>query len=414
MNANIHRLSSDGTSSSCSPLAARRSPLRLAVIVSHPIQYYAPLYRRLTDRKGVQIRVFFTWHAGEEPKVDRGFGKTIAWDIPLTDGYEYEVVSNVARDPGTHHFWGLRNPGLVERVREWKPDAVHLTGYSYASHLQALRTFSQMGTPVLFRGDSHLLDRQDGWKWLLKRSLLRVIYRWPAGFLYVGQANRAYYEMLDVPGSKLFNCPHSIDVARFAEPDVVLERQAEEWRRNLGIAGDAQVLLFAGKFEPKKSPLELMKACVAIPNPRLIVLMLGDGMLSSEIQRGATGNPERFRVLPFQNQSKMPLVYRLGHVFTLPSSWGETWGLAVNEAIACGRPVLVSDRVGCAPDVVEAGRNGFVFGVNDWADFREKLAPCLELAKQSKADIRKGAQRFDISVTETALVAALHLVARRL
>ena len=133
---------------------------KIAFIVSHPIQYFAPLHRRLARRNDVQVKVFFTWHGGEKAHLDPGFLKPLAWDIPLTDGYEFEVVPNRARTPGTHHFWGLRNPSLVRDVLSWRPDAVHITAYSQYSHLTAMRALSRRGVPVLFRGDSHLLDKQ--------------------------------------------------------------------------------------------------------------------------------------------------------------------------------------------------------------------------------------------------------------
>jgi glycosyltransferase involved in cell wall biosynthesis len=262
--------------------------------------------------------------------------------------------------------------------------------------------------PALFRGDSHLLDGASGLKWLLKRSLLRTIYRWPTAFLYVGQANRNCYERLGVPASKLFHCPHSIDVSRFAEPHEKFESDVQAWRARLGLA-NKRVLLFAGKFEPKKQPLQLMDACIGIDDPAFVLAMVGDGVLAPEVARRAAAHPERFRVLSFQNQSKMPLVYRLGDVFTLPSAWGETWGLAVNEALACGRPVLVSDKVGCASDVVQPGVNGYVFPTGDWPEFRERLSETLGLAGQQSA-IQETARHFDIPETERTLIEAVRAV----
>src|ERR1700733_622999 len=126
--------------------------IRLAIIVSHPIQYYVPLYRRLAKRSDLRIKVFFTWHGAERTVFDQGFKKELIWDIPMTDGYEFEVVPNVSTDSGTHHFWGLQNPDLVKTVLRWKPDAVHLTGYAWASHFKAMRAFYKCMVPVLFRG----------------------------------------------------------------------------------------------------------------------------------------------------------------------------------------------------------------------------------------------------------------------
>ena len=366
--------------------------IRIAFIVSHPIQYYVPLYRLLAARADVQIRVFFTAHGAEESTFDHGFQRKVAWDIPLSDGYEFEVVSNVARDPGTHHFWGIRTPSLVRRVLEWRPDVVHVTGYAFASHLIALYSLRRHGIPVLFRGDSHLLDqRRAGWRWQVKRKLLTLVYQWPTAFLYVGQANRDYYRAFGVNDSQLFHSPHFIEAKRFAEPDQDLEEEAAQWRHELGIGPERRSILFAGKFEDKKRPVALMEAVRDIPDPRVLLIMVGDGKLGSDVNRIAASDPGRFRVLPFQNQTRMPVVYRLGDLLVLPSAYGETWGLAVNEALACGRPVLISDRVGCGEDVILPGENGDIFPADDWGAFTSKLMDMLALDCRSR---RGGIRRY--------------------
>lgn len=387
------------------------SKKRIAFVVSHPVQYYAPLHRRLAARGDLEVKVFFTWHDGADAVADRGFGRKFAWDVPLTEGYDRELVPNTARDPGTHHFRGLRNPELAARVNAWQPDAIHLTGYAWASHLSALRTWAACGTPVLFRGDSHLLDGQRGFKAWLKSVMLKRIFRWPRAFLCVGQANRRYYEAFDVPPDRLFQCPHSIEVERFAEPQAEHEEAARAWRAELGVKAGERVLLFAGKFEPKKRPVELMEAFLREAPAGWVLVMLGDGVLGGQVRQIAERQPARCRVLPFQNQSRMPVAYRLGDVFVLPSAYAETWGLAVNEALACGRPVLVSDRVGCAEDVVEPGWNGLVFRHDDWRDFGagvRSLETMLDRLEPSA--IVRAARRFDVTETESTLMTVLRAV----
>ncbi len=384
------------------------SKKRLAIVVSHPIQYYVPLYQRLARREELEIRVFYTWHAGEKAVLDRGFDTPVAWDIPLTEGYEFELVPNLARDPGTHHFFGLRNPSLLAQLTAWRPDVVHVTGWAWLSHLQILRELTRQGVPVLFRGDSHLLGSpRRGPRWWAKRALLARIFSWPTRFLYVGQANRAYYEAFGVQQTRLQYCPHSVDVARFAEPSEELEREAAEWRRALGIAEDRRVLLYAGKFDRIKRPLELMSAVLEQPSKKLLLVLVGGGELQGEVSSLAAANPARFRALPFQNQSRMPVTYRLGDLFVLPSM-GESWGLAVNEALACGRPVLVSDRVGCAADVVDE-TCGVVFPWNDMGRLMveaQKMTGDRDRLRELALGAVHRSWSFDIAVTERATVEA--------
>jgi Glycosyltransferase len=380
-------------------------PLRLAIVVSHPIQYCVPLYRGLAKRDDLKSKVFFTWHDAAGPERDPGFKRAFKWDIPLTEGYEYELVPNRSRNPGTHHFWGLRNPELVRRVTDWRPDAVHITGYAYASHLNAIRSFRRRGVPLLFRGDSHLLNEQrHGLRWELKRFLLNRIYRQVAALLYVGKHNYNYYRAFGVPDSKLFYCPHSIEVERFSESNEQLEARAQAWRRELSIPAGASVLLYAGKFDPVKQPIKLMTAVSRIDS-NLVLLMVGNGQSEPDVKQLASKAPAKFRILPFQNQSLMPVVYRLGDIFVLPSA-SETWGLGVNEALASGRRVLLSDRVGCAPDLIRSEMHGEVFGWNDWDDFETKARRML--ARQyDGTTLRSYAREFDVSVTERTLCETL-------
>src|SRR5580704_15994932 len=387
-----------------------RARRRIAFVVSHPIQYLVPLYQKLAGRDDVAVKVFFSWHAGQHAVDDRGFGQAIAWDIPLSEGYAFELVPNVASDPGTHKFLGLRNPMLLERVMAWQPDVVHINGWAWLSHLQLLHALNRRAVPTLFFGDSHLLDgNTHGPRWWIKSAVLRRVYSWPTVCLYAGSANRAYFEIFGVPPQRLHPCPHAIDVGRFAEPAGRREEQAARWRYELGIAADRKVLLYAGKFEPKKRPTDLMRTFARLPDPSLMLVMVGSGELQAEIDAIAAADPARFRVLPFQNQSRMPVAYRLGDVFVLPSGYGESWGLAVNEALACGRPVIVSDRVGCAPDVVDASC-GRIFPWNDWGEFGKTVAAMFgdpgKLAEMRRAAGAR-ARAFDVGVAETAVVTAV-------
>jgi glycosyltransferase involved in cell wall biosynthesis len=322
----------------------------------------------------------------------------------------------------------LINPDLVARVKSWKPDAVHITGYNYVSHGQAIKELSKAGIPVIFRGDSHLLDgRGSWWRWIIKKSWLSKVYSWPSAFAYVGQANRDYYRAFGVPERKLFPVPHTIEVGRFAEPHEELEANALAWRRQLGIPDDHFVFLYAAKLEPRKRPMELLEAFLAAGLPKTTLLFVGSGELEealrarartrdektkrrkdqetktddgqpSPVQREETGRRSDQPILPaansrgnvlfleFQNQSVMPVVYRLGDALVLPSGYGETWGLAVNEAQACGRPSLVSDCVGCARDIVREGENGSIFRTDDWED-------CVRVMRKMANEWRKETKR---------------------
>jgi len=391
---------------------ARDSRKRICFIVSHPIQYIVPLYQRLARRDDIAIKVFFTWHAGGEAIEDRGFGRAIAWDIPLTEGYAFEQVPNVASDPGTHKFLGLRNPTLLDRVMSWQPDVVHINGWAWLSHLQLLHSLRRRGVRTLFFGDSHLLgDKASGPRWWLKSAVLRRVYSWPTACLFAGSGNRAYFETFGVPPERLYPCPHSIDVSRFAEAAVQREEEAARWRFELGIAREQKVLLFAGKFDANKRPAQLMRTVAKLHDGEIVLVLVGAGERQAEIDAIAASDPARFRVLPFQNQSRMPIVYRLGDIFIMPSA-AESWGIAVNEALACGRPVVVSDGAGCAADVVDA-TCGRIFPRNDWSALGKVIEELKQNGDTLSAMGRAAASRawtFDVAVTEAALLTAVNQI----
>jgi glycosyltransferase involved in cell wall biosynthesis len=301
-----------------------------------------------------------------------------------------------------------------------------------------------------------LLDgRGPWWRWLLKKTLLSRVYSRPSAFAYVGQANRDYYRAFGVPERKLFPVPHTIEVGRFAEPHEELESKALAWRRELGIPDDHFVFLYAAKLEPRKRPMELLEAFLAADIPKTTLLFVGSGELegalkervrrssqlsvdSSQHQKtedsqltaesraaGGDRSPQRptdtassaHRVvfLEFQNQSVMPVVYRLGDALVLPSGYWETWGLAVNEAQACGRPSLVSNCVGCARDIVREGENGMIFRTDDWEDCVAKMKLMVDGGWRTRREaIRAGGREFDTARGVEALLAALKtLQARR-
>ncbi|MDX2067871.1 MAG: glycosyltransferase family 4 protein [Haliscomenobacter sp.] len=358
---------------------------RLAIICTHPIQYLAPVFRLLAQER--PIKVFYTWGNQEQSQYDPGFGREIYWDVPLLEGYDYQFVPNTSKQAGSHHFMGIVNPDLIEEILHWSPSAVLVYGWSYYSHLQLMRRLKGQ-IPVWFRGDSHLLDEQPLWKRVIKRVVLRQVFSWVDLAFYVGTANKWYFQAAGLKEPQLAFAPHAIDNKRFADDiNKQYAHKAVQWRAQLGFMPEDKVLLYAGKLEPKKNPILLLKA-VQQYNTRhtlqLKLLYVGNGVLETELKQLAKEDPN-VHFLDFQNQSRMPIVYRLGDVFCLPSSGpGETWGLAINEALASGIPVIVSDRVGCAIDLIHPEDTGYVFKHNDFNHFQEVLHVLIEEIKQGK------------------------------
>lgn len=334
---------------------------KLAIVTSHPIQYNAPLFRLLTERGKIALQVFYTWGQTAQGLVyDPDFKKTFQWDIPLTEGYAHVFIENISVNPGAGHFRGIQNRDLPARIAAYEPDALLIFGWSFQSHLQVLRHFAGK-KKMIIRGDSTLLDEAPGFslKKLLRRLLLHWVYRHVDYAMYAGQANKAYFLLHGLKEDQLLYAPHAVANERFTDTDGALAQAALRLREQLGIPAGAFVYVFAGKLEPKKDPLLLIEVFQQLEGEDLRLVLTGTGVLEEEAKQRAKKDP-RIHFLGFQNQQQMPVVYRLGDVFVLPSRGpGETWGLSVNEAMASGRPVIVSNRCGCAQDLVNG--NGIIF-----------------------------------------------------
>lgn len=334
---------------------------KLAIITTHPIQYHAPWFRLLHERRNIAMKVFYTWSQVEtEEKFDPGFEKNIEWDIPLLEGYDYTFVKNISKSPGSKTYAGINNPSLIKVLHEWKPDAILVFGWKFKSHLKVMRYFHGK-VPVLFRGDSTLLSQHRGLRFWLKFQLLKRIYKNVNIALYVGEENKKYFESAGLKAKQLVYAPHAIDNNRFL--DTVFDPTENN--------GKDTVFLFAGKFEEIKNLHFLIETFLSGGFENAQLMLVGKGPLEEDLVK-------KFRAKPniifcgFRNQKEMPSVYRIADVFVLASK-SETWGLAVNEAMAAGAPVLVSDKCGCAVDLVENGKSGYVFTSNDGVDLKNKM-----------------------------------------
>lgn len=349
---------------------------RLAIVSTHPIQYYAPWFRYLASRADLQLRVFYLDDPSLRGAPDPEFGVDLKWDVPLLDGYDSIFVPNLSRQPGSSHYLGLHNPSLWSRIDGMKPHATLLMAYHYRSLLPPLLKGRVRG-PVFLRGDSHLLGRKASLRRWLADRVIRRAFSALDGALYTGALNREYFLFHGLAPSRLHFSPPAVDLDRFCPSDEVVS-QAASWRRSLGIPEQDRVVLFAGKLIPKKRPLDLLRAFRQAALPDASLLFAGDGPLKPQLQEAAAGDSS-IRFSPVQNQSAMPRTYAASDLMVLPSdSASETWGLAVNEAFAMGVPAVVSDRVGCGPDLVAGRDTGLVFPAGDVDALAEALRLGLE------------------------------------
>ncbi len=338
-------------------------PIRMGVLMTHPIQYQVPWLRALAARPEVDLTAFYCM-LPDSRQQGAGFDVAFQWDVPLLEGYRYEVLENVAARPSVVSFDGCDTPSLGSVLRARGFDVFVANGWVAKSCLQALWACRRQGVPCLVRAESNALRPRPWWVRMAHRLLLRQY----AAFLAIGRSNRRFYASNGVAEERMFDVPYCVDNEWFGRESRALEPRRAEIRRQWSVAEDARVFLFCGKLIPKKRPLDLLQALALAQRPhgpRLHVVVAGDGPLRDDCEAFARGRGLNVSFVGFLNQTRVPQAYVAADCLVLPSDDGETWGLVVNEAMACGLPAIVSDRVGCHPDLVVPGRTGAVFPLGD-------------------------------------------------
>lgn len=389
--------------------------MKIGVLTTHPIQYQVPWFRLLAEHSEIDLTVYFCMIPNQRQQGE-GFGVDFEWDIPLLEGYRHVVLHNVAEEPTVSRFGGCDTPGIDEIVREGGFNAFIVNGWVVKSCLQLLRACRKYRVPCIVRGESNDLRPRAGWKRMIHRVLLR---RYTA-FLYIGEGNRRFYLNNGVLEDKLFFAPYCVENERFRRAALELRGHRAEIRATWEIPRDTVTFVFCGKLIEKKRPMDVLRALSELSSnpdglPPIHVVVAGAGELL-----GACRSYARDRHLPvtfteFLNQSEIARAYVAADCLVLPSDDGETWGLVVNEGMACGLPAIVSDAVGCQRDLVEDGETGAVYPVGDV----EALAACMRTAASNRRGLRdmgRGAEarvaRYSYAEVLRGTLAALDSVAQ--
>ena len=366
-------------------------PKRLASVTTHPIQYYAPWFRYLTQFYELDVLYLYCQDAQGQSKA--GFGVQFEWDIPLLEGYSYRWLNNVSPHPGLKSFNGCDTPEIYEIIKNNQYDACLIFGWNYKSSWQAIHACWQNNVPVLMRGDSQLTTKRSFVKLAIKYIPYRLALPRFAGHLYVGQANKTYLKHYGIPKSKLFFAPHFVNNNFFqtAVKKIEVSKAHIQLRQKLDIDDDSFIFLLVGKFINKKRPADFIKALKIVHNTVRIsidAILVGDGPLRQDLEALALSYHLPIHFAGFCNQAYLPTFYRAADVLVLPSDSEETWGLVVNEAMACGLPCIVSNACGCYLDMIDEGKTGYTYPVGNVALLAEKMIQIVETLKNQKEQIR--------------------------
>ena len=329
--------------------------LKVVAVATHPIQYYSPWFRLLAAEPSLEFKVIYLRKLDAQ-RQGQGFGVAFEWDVDLLAGYDSAVLSG----------------SLWRALRDARPDVVLLTGWQEPALVAAALLARMLGARTVVRGESNALRRRPWPVRLAHHALLRLYDR----FLAIGTSSRDVYLGYGIEPARIHDARYFVENERFERQAVALAPERAQWRARFGVPGAATCFLFAGKLIPKKDPETFVLAIERLARQGHAVhgLVAGDGELRARLEAVCLGRQIPVTFAGFLNQTEIGRAYAAADALVLPSDHGETWGLVVNEAMLFGLPAIVSDRVGCGPDLVEAGVTGMRFAFGDWM----ALAGCMQ------------------------------------
>ena len=348
--------------------------MKVLTFLTHPIQYQYPLLATLQHSGAVNLEVCYYTSYDGTGSTDPGFGREVVWDVPV-------------RPPSFRQFhaWGERgapepartfSPASVMHAFRSRPDVVLLHSGLHAGDLAILAACRVRRTPTVCRPET-LSERSPGTPTFRARSrILRSVDVLCA----IGSRSLCRLLQAGVPEARITLSPYTVDVERFAFARRLTRQDA---RARVGIPDGLPVVLFAGKLTENKRSLDLVRAMRLLDAPaRLVVAGAG------ELHDGVAAEAQRARIpftdLGFVNQSQIPCVYRAANVLALPSE-AETWGLAINEAMACGTPAVCSEGVAAADDLVRPLSEQLVHTTGD----EKALAVALGYALSAPSELER-------------------------
>jgi glycosyltransferase involved in cell wall biosynthesis len=383
-----------------------QNKVRLAYLVSHPIQYQAPLLRRIALEPDIDLTVFFGSDFSVRDYKDEGFGVGVKWDVPLLEGYRHEFLPSL-RDNATVGVASPLNYGIFSRLRgglrdQTEPafDVLWVHGYATVNALHGMLAAKALGIPVLLRAESWLKDRPRGSaKLVVKQIFFAALKQLVDSVMPIGTLNADYWRHYlgdDFPASLM---PYAVDNDYFQEQSQRARTGREELLTELSLHPSRPVILFASKLQSRKRCADLLEAYRNLssgdgiePHPYLVIV--GDGEERAALERrtaesGLTG----VRFCGFRNQSELPRFFDMASVFVLPSRH-EPWGLIVNEVMNAGRAVIISDEVGCQPDLITDGVEGCIFPAGDIAALTAALRRVLATPETAARMGQRGLERI--------------------
>lgn len=361
-----------------------KSTAPVVFLNSHPIQYFAPLYQYLNQQAAFSCTALYCSTHGLQGEHDKQFGVAVQWDLPILEGYPAVFLKNFSFRPSIYHFWGLLNFGVWSYLYRQPKSIVIVHGWNYATHIMTLFAARMMGHTVCLRAETPA--NQELLRSKRVRQLRALVFKYGFSrlvdyYLPIGAQNQQFYRLYGIPDRQLIQLPYAVDNERFQQQAHQLATDRNGLCAELGIDPSRLIFLFVGKYIGKKRPLDILHALAQMKyRAKAAVLMVGEGELRAEMEELIQqAQLEQVILSGFVNQSQIARYYAAADVFVLPSEQGETWGLVANEAANFALPLILSDQVGSAQDLVEYDQNGYTYPCGDIDQLQQLMDQCIGL-----------------------------------
>lgn len=339
--------------------------MNLAFVVERPTQFEVPFYRHAAADPVHRLRVLYTDPRGAEPVYDAELGRSVSWGFDLLGGYDHASCPDAA--------------ALKRELGRVRYDLVIINGYTRRPYVLAAALARGRGIPVALRLDSALFESPPP-RALAKRVIfelfLKRMYRL---FFGVGSLTLDYLRFFGVPEERLALFPYAVDVEAFRRGSDLSPAKRALARARLGIPEDDRVLLSVAKLNPREAPWDLLRAFARRYESDRWIVIAGDGPERPALETFARERGlERVVFLGYVPYPELPALYAISNLFLHPAR-EERWGVSVQEALACGLPVITSSRVGASRDLIAPGSNGATYAAGDDAELARRIDEILRL-----------------------------------
>jgi len=378
---------------------------KVAFITEIPTFYREPLFEKLSQRQNLSIEVIYCAYT----EYGRQWKQELKnYPYKVLGGLKWTMVGN-----GDNIFVLKVNPGIWNQLSRGGFDAVIIGGYMQPTMQMAILWCLLNRVPYILWSESHNITPRPILKRILKWPIVKLAIKMAAAFLVMGSDSRNYLISYGANPAKIFFFPNTPDVKKLAEESSNYRKDIERLRTGLRIQG-SPVIIYSGRLIGYKNVETLLRAFQLVQEdlPQTGLIILGDGPLRSSLEN-FTKKLKLSNVcfVGFIQPKDLIKYYACSDVFVL-SSYSDTWGVVVLEAMSCGLPVVVSDKVGCAKDIVHPNKSGFVVSVKSTKELALAISKLLHdplLCKQMGSYAREIAMERDYDFSIQQLIQALNI-----